>query len=74
MMSHWFGELSARVSGALFSFANFGGATLPLLVGATYTHFGSLKTGLIVPLAGACVMLMLYLANASRPKALAAAS
>jgi fucose permease len=74
MMSHWFGEVSARVSGVLFSFANFGGATLPFLVGATSTHFGSLKTGLIVPLVGACVMLMLYLANATPPKTLAAAS
>ena len=45
--------------GALFATASFGGATLPWLTGVVSTQFQSLRTGLIVPAAGAALLLFL---------------
>jgi FHS family glucose/mannose:H+ symporter-like MFS transporter len=66
MLSHWFGEIPTRVSGAIFAGGNLGGAALPWLVGALSTHFGGLRTGFFVPLVGALIMLVVYLANGRR--------
>lgn len=45
--------------GALFASASLGGASLPWLTGVVSTHFQSLRAGLIVPAAGAFLMLLL---------------
>ena len=45
--------------GALFASASLGGASLPWLTGVVSTHFDSLQVGLIVPAAGAVLMLLL---------------
>ncbi len=51
--------------GALFATASFGGATLPWLTGVFSTHFHGLRAGLLVPAAGA-VLLLLTLRNHHR--------
>jgi len=43
----------------MFALAGAGGATLPWLIGYTSTVAGSLKYGLLVPLFGCIVMLIL---------------
>ena len=53
--------------GPLFAFAALGGATLPWLTGVVSTHFGGLRPGLIVPAAGALIMLALSPALSGRP-------
>jgi FHS family glucose/mannose:H+ symporter-like MFS transporter len=45
--------------GPIFATASFGGATLPWLTGVFSTQFHSLRTGLIVPAAGAALLLFL---------------
>ena len=45
--------------GTLFASASLGGASLPWLTGVVSTHFESLRAGLIVPAAGAFLMLVL---------------
>lgn len=64
-LSREFGGASARAAAIAFVFAGLGGAVVPWLVGAWSTATGSLRTGLLVPLAGCLVMLALH---AWRPK------
>jgi fucose permease len=47
----------------MFALSSLGGATVPWLVGALSSRFGSLRVGLTVPLLGCVVMLFLYLKN-----------
>jgi fucose permease len=47
----------------MFTMANFGGACMPWLVGASANQLGTLKAGLAVPLLGGAVMYVLYLRN-----------
>jgi MFS transporter, FHS family, glucose/mannose:H+ symporter len=67
LLPHWFGTNSRRTSGVIFSLSNFGGAALGWLVGALSSHFGSLRIGFMVPLAGALAMLAFYLSQESSP-------
>jgi FHS family glucose/mannose:H+ symporter-like MFS transporter len=53
--------------GALFATASLGGATLPWLTGVVSTQFHSLRTGLIVPAAGATVLLFLSTIITAKP-------
>ena len=53
--------------GALFATASFGGATLPWLTGVVSTQFQSLRTGLIVPAAGAALLLFLAAIVTAKP-------
>jgi FHS family glucose/mannose:H+ symporter-like MFS transporter len=53
--------------GALFATASFGGATLPWLTGVFSTQFHSLRTGLIVPAAGAALLLFLSAILTAKP-------
>ena len=53
--------------GALFATASFGGASLPWLTGVFSTHFQSLRTGLIVPAAGAILLLSLSAVLTAKP-------
>jgi MFS transporter, FHS family, glucose/mannose:H+ symporter len=52
--------------GPLFASASLGGATLPWLTGVLSTRFGGLRTGLLVPVAGA--LLMMALSSAIAPQ------
>jgi fucose permease len=45
------------LGGVVFSMASFGGSALPWVVGLLSTQAGSLRVGLLVPLAGCCIML-----------------
>ena len=54
-----FGERSRRIGAIMFALAGMGGATLPWLVGITSTRTGSLRAGLLIPLAGCIAMFVL---------------
>lgn len=60
MMSRSFGSDSPRAGPVFFNMANFGGATLPLMVGYTSERFGNLSVGLVVALAATATMLALF--------------
>ena len=47
----------------MFTVANFGGASLPWLVGYASTLFGNLRFGLGVPLGAGILMYFFYLAK-----------
>ena len=53
--------------GALFATASFGGATLPWLTGVFSTHFHGLRAGLLVPAAGATLLLFLSAILTAKP-------
>jgi fucose permease len=63
LLSEWFGDAAALISGSIFACGNFGGAVLPWIVGALSTNFGSLRVGFLVPLAGSLGMLVFYLGH-----------
>jgi fucose permease len=63
LLAQWFGEMSSRVGGMMFALSSLGGATVPWVVGALSSRFGSLRIGLTVPLVGSLTMLLLYLKN-----------
>lgn len=65
LLPYWFGKNTRRISGAIFSLSNFGGAALAWLVGALSSHFGSLRAGFLVPLVGTVSMLTFYLVEKS---------
>jgi fucose permease len=67
LLSHWFGETTTQVSGAIFAIGNLGGAVLPWVVGAVSTKTGSLRAGLSVPLCGALGMLIFYVVHKTKP-------
>ncbi len=58
-LSRKFGAMAPRIAGLMFALAGAGGATLPWLVGYISTRQGSLKYGLLVPLSGCLLMLLL---------------
>jgi fucose permease len=58
-LSRKFGASAARIAGTMFALAGAGGATLPWLIGYTSTLSGNLKYGLVIPLFGCVVMLIL---------------
>jgi fucose permease len=53
--------------GSLFACASLGGAILPWLTGIFSTQFHGLRVGLIVPAAGACLLLFLSTALTRKP-------
>jgi fucose permease len=55
--------------GALFATASFGGATLPWLTGVFSTHFHGLRAGLLIPAAGAALLLLLSPIITAKPTA-----
>jgi MFS transporter, FHS family, glucose/mannose:H+ symporter len=61
-----FGERSRRIASIMFALAAFGGATMPWFVGLTSTRTGSLRAGLLVPLAGCVAMFALITAMLER--------
>jgi FHS family glucose/mannose:H+ symporter-like MFS transporter len=69
-----FGERSRRIGAIMFALAGMGGAVIPWFVGLTSTGTGSLRAGLLVPLAGCLAMFALIatmlepLFSESRPR------
>ena len=53
------GAAAAAATGPVFVFAALGGAILPWLVGVVSARTGNLAAGLVIPLAGCAVMLMM---------------
>jgi len=68
LLSQWFGEIASRIGGLMFALSSLGGATVPWVVGALSSRFGSLRVGLMVPLFGSLTMLLLYLKNRQSPR------
>jgi len=58
-LSKWFGVRARRVGGVMFAMAAGGSALMPPLVGVVSRYAGSLRIGLLVPLAGCAIMLAL---------------
>ena len=56
-LSKWYGTRARRVGGVMFALAALGSALVPPLVGVVSRYAGSLRVGLLVPLAGCAVML-----------------
>ena len=56
-LSKWFGVRARKVGGVMFALAAGGSALMPPLVGVVSRYSGSLRIGLLVPLAGCVVML-----------------
>jgi len=61
LLSREFGVTAARVGSVMFTLANLGGSVMPWMVGISSSKFGTLKAGLLVPLAGTAAMFILYL-------------
>jgi fucose permease len=62
-LSQEFGRAAARVGSLMFTMANFGGASLPWLVGYSSHRFHDLRVGLVVPLVATILMYALYRKN-----------
>jgi len=56
-LSKWFGVRARKVGGVMFALAAGGSALMPPIVGVVSRYSGSLRIGLLVPLAGCAVML-----------------
>ena len=56
-LSKWYGTRARKVGGVMFALAALGSALMPPLVGVVSRYSGSLRIGLLVPLAGCAVML-----------------
>ncbi|MDP9337893.1 MAG: MFS transporter [Acidobacteriota bacterium] len=61
-LSKLYGERARRLGGFMFSLAALGGATVPWVVGFVSQRSHSLRTGLLVPLAGCLAMIILVVA------------
>ena len=59
LLARRYGDQAQRVAGFMFALAGMGGAVLPWVVGVIADRYGSLRLGLVVPLAGSLMMLLL---------------
>jgi FHS family glucose/mannose:H+ symporter-like MFS transporter len=57
-LSKWFGARARKVGGVMFALAAAGSALMPPLVGVVSRYSGSLRFGLLVPVAGCAIMLL----------------
>jgi fucose permease len=57
-LSKWFGVRSRKIGGVMFALAAAGSALMPPLVGVVSRYAGSLRIGLLVPVAGCATMLV----------------
>jgi len=60
-LSRWYGARAKKIGGILFALASLGGSAGPGLIGAVSKYSGSLRVGLLVPLACATIMICLVL-------------
>ena len=58
-LSRWYGAGAKWVSAIMFSMASIGGAAVPWVVGYVSAHAGGLRAGMLVPLVGAMLMILL---------------
>ena len=56
-LSKWFGTRARKVGGVMFALGATGSALMPPLVGVVSRYAGSLRFGLLVPVAGCAIML-----------------
>src|SRR5437016_10962803 len=68
-LSRWYGPAAKKIGGILFALASLGGSAGPGLIGAVSKYSGSLRVGLLVPLAGAIILIGLVLLLRRRPVA-----
>ena len=68
LLSKEFGSASSRIGSVMFVLSNIGGGLFPWIVGLVSNRTGTLKTGLLVPLFGCALMLILYLQQWDRPQ------
>jgi MFS family permease len=60
-LARWYGAAAKKIGGTLFALASLGGSAGPGLVGAVSKYSGSLRIGLLVPFAGAVILVGLVL-------------
>jgi FHS family glucose/mannose:H+ symporter-like MFS transporter len=60
-LSRWYGASAKKIGGILFALASLGGSAGPGLIGAVSKFSGSLRVGLLVPLACAAILILLVL-------------
>jgi MFS transporter, FHS family, glucose/mannose:H+ symporter len=60
MMSSSFGAAAPRAASVLFALSTLGGAVVPWSVGYASTESGSLRTALLVPFFGCCIIATLF--------------
>src|SRR6202521_5877509 len=60
-LSRWYGARAKHIGGILFALASLGGSAGPGLIGAVSQYSGSLRVGLLVPLACAAILIFLVL-------------
>lgn len=60
-LSRWYGARAKQIGGVLFALASLGGSAGPGLIGAVSQFSGSLRVGLLVPLACATIMICVVL-------------
>jgi FHS family glucose/mannose:H+ symporter-like MFS transporter len=60
-LSRWYGARAKHIGGILFALASLGGSAGPGLIGAVSQYSGSLRVGLLVPLACATILIFLVL-------------
>ncbi|HMK21978.1 MAG TPA: MFS transporter [Terriglobales bacterium] len=69
LLSNTFGENATRLGSVMFMLGSLGAAVMPKMVGVASTATSSLRIGLILPLAGCVVLLVLYFRDWSKPAA-----
>ena len=60
MMSSSFGAAAPRIASVLFALSTLGGAVVPWLVGYASTESGSLRSALLIPFLGCCIITALF--------------
>src|SRR6266851_3356736 len=60
-LSRWYGARAKQIGGVLFALASLGGSAGPGLIGVVSKFSGSLRVGLLVPLACAAILIFLVL-------------
>ena len=60
-LSRWYGARAKTIGGVLFALASLGGSAGPGLIGVVSKFSGSLRVGLLVPLACAAILIFLVL-------------
>jgi FHS family glucose/mannose:H+ symporter-like MFS transporter len=60
-LSRWYGARAAKLGSLMFSMSSLGSAAAPWFVGFVSAYAGSLRVGLLVPLASAVTMMVLLL-------------
>jgi MFS transporter, FHS family, glucose/mannose:H+ symporter len=61
IFANYFGSRTPRMTGLFFVIAGLGGALIPWLVGLASEGFGDLRVGILVPLLGVVIMIILQL-------------